>query len=290
MDPGPEAGYVRMLEPRSEAWRSAAWGMGIFDTARRPFAALVEGRMRTPQHLLLVTLRGGARRLEVTTECGHRYDGADRAGAVSFVPAHCGRHLRMHGVRSEWASIAFRPEAMDAILGADARGPLAIAAFTNVEDGFLAGLVGEFRRHLDEDGTLDPLYADSMGIAAARYLARRFGRPATPAPAAKLAPWQLRRIEALVEARLGEEIRIAELAAAIGLSAGHFHRAFRATTGKTPLAHVTEARIRRAIGIAATEPLSVAELALRVGFASPSHFARLFRRATGVAPSRLRRG
>lgn len=286
MDPGTEAGYVRMLEPRSEAWRSAAWGMGVFDTARRPFSALVEGRMRTPQHLLLVTLRGGARRLEVSTECGHRYDGADRAGAVSFVPAHCGRHLRMQDVRSEWASIAFRPEVMDAILAEDAR---EIAAFTNIEDGFLAGLVGEFRRHLDEDGALDPLYADSMGLAAARYLARRFGRPAAPAPAAKLAPWQLRRIAALVEARLASEIRIADLADAIGLSPGHFHRAFRATTGKTPLTYVTEARIRRAIGIAATEPLSVAELALRVGFASPSHFARLSRRMTGVAPSRLRR-
>lgn len=287
MDPEPEAGYVRMLEPRSEAWRSAAWGMGVFDTARRPFAALVEGRMRTPQHLLLVTLRGGARRLQVSTECGHRYDGADRAGAVSFVPAHCGRQLRMQGVRSEWASITFRPGALDAILAEDA---LEIAPFTNIEDPFLAGLVGELRRHLDEDGALDPLYAESMGLAAARYLARRFGRPASAAPAAKLAPWQLRRIAALVEARLADEIRIAELADAVGLSPGHFHRAFRATTGKTPLAHVTEARIRRAIGIAATEPLPVAALALRVGFASPSHFARLFRRVTGVAPSRIRRG
>jgi AraC family transcriptional regulator len=265
--------------------------MGVFDTARRPFTRLVEGRMRTPQHLLLVTLRGGADRLEVSTDCGHRYDGADRAGAVSFVPAHCQRQLRMHGVRSEWASIAFRPDLVDEILQEEARGGrLEIAPFTNAEDAFLAGLVGELGRHLDADGALDALYAETMGLAAVRYLARRFGRPAAPLPAAKLAPWQMRRIAALVEAKLGEEIRIADLAAAIGLSAGHFHRAFRATTGKTPLAHVTEARIRRAIGIAATEPLSVAELALRVGFASPSHFARLFRRATGVAPSRLRRG
>ncbi|HEX7125855.1 MAG TPA: AraC family transcriptional regulator [Thermodesulfobacteriota bacterium] len=48
----------------------------------------------------------------------------------------------------------------------------------------------------------------------------------------------------------------------------------------------TGSAVRRAIAILATERVTVAELALRVGFSSPSHFARTFRRVTGVTPSR----
>ena len=53
---------------------------------------------------------------------------------------------------------------------------------------------------------------------------------------AKLAPWQVRRVTEFVDADVGADLRIADLAALIGVSVGHFHRAFRATTGRTPLA------------------------------------------------------
>jgi AraC family transcriptional regulator len=285
--PAAEPAYVRRIEPRAQGWRTAAWHTGSFDTGRRRPTELVEGTIRLPEHLVLVTVSGGARRLEVAADCGHRYEGPDRAGAVSFVPSHCERRLRLVEVEAEWASIAISPALVDEVAGGDgAPRRIELATFTNVGDPFLARVVTALGQLFGADGSLDPLHGESATLALAHYLARRYGAPMRAAM--KLSPWQLRKVAEQVDAQLGDEIRIADLAAVAGLSVGYFHRAFRMTTGKTPLAFIQEARIRRAVAILAAEPTSVGSLALRVGFTSPSHFSRIFRRVTGRSPAALR--
>jgi AraC family transcriptional regulator len=123
-------------------------------------------------------------------------------------------------------------------------------------------------------------------------LARRYGKVSitTPQGDLRLPAWRIRRITDYVEAHLDESIQVADLARIVGLSTGHLHRALRATVGVTPLEFINQRRIERARQILATEGTTVTELSARVGFASPNHFARLFRRATGVSPSEYRRG
>ncbi|MGE0611664.1 MAG: hypothetical protein AB7O70_04895, partial [Hyphomicrobiales bacterium] len=159
---------IRKFEPLARGWRSFAWDHGVFDTAARPFTRQVEGVIRTPHHMVLVTLDGGADHQEVTAACGHRFRGSDSAGSVSFVPAGCERRLKMRGVRSRWASISLSP----ALFGATGA---AIGTFTNAQDPFRAGLVGEFDRLQRCDGELDPAWCESMSMAAAHYLLRRYG-------------------------------------------------------------------------------------------------------------------
>lgn len=283
--------YVRRVEPLAVGWRGAAWAGGRFDTAHRPYTPLVEGEIRTPAHLLLVTLRGGAERLEVDSDCGHRYRGKERPGAVSFVPAHCGRRLHMRGVRSQWASVSLRPELLD-MLSHDGSGrTLELGAFTNAEDPLLAGLVAEFERLHALDGALDPVWCDAISLALAHCLLRRHGRRQC-APSRhrhKLPGWQLRRLAEYVDAGIEGGIRILDMAEAAGMSAGHLHRAFRASTGLTPLEFVNARRVRRAMHILATETVPITEVAARVGFASQSHFARIFRRVAGMPPSAFRK-
>jgi len=286
--------YLRDVNPPPADHRSFAWGGGVFDTARRSYTKYVEGTIHAPRHLVMVTLRGGARRHEIRTDCGHRYDGPDRPGAVSFLPAGCERRLRLHDVAWEWASISLAPEILeqamdDAGLAPSSAGGL--RPFSNAQDPFLFGLLQEFERLHTTDGGLDAAYCETMTFALARYLVRRYGQPrrAEPVRAATLPPWRLRRISDYVDAHLDEEIRISTLAALVGVSEGHLHRAFRTTIGQTPLQFINQRRIERAIRILATEPTSVADLALRVGFTSPSHFARIFRSVTGTNPSQYRR-
>jgi hypothetical protein len=140
-----QADFERRVEPLAQGWRHVGWGTGMFDTGRRSFTPEVEGAIRTPQHLIMVTLRGDAQSVEVQSDCGHRYVGPDRAGAVSFVPAFCRRRLQMRGVASEWASVSLSP-ALFAAEGAG--GTLDDAAFTNADDAFIQGLVMEFARLL----------------------------------------------------------------------------------------------------------------------------------------------
>lgn len=280
---------TRRVEPVAADWRCFGWASGSFDRGRRPRTANVEGIIEIPHHLLLVTLSGTARRLEVRAECGHRYAGPDFAGAVSYVPAGCGRQLRMQDVEAEWASISLRPDLLDD--PATGR-PFEIPTFTNLQDPYIASAVGEMARLEAEGGRLDATYCDAMAIALGKYLVYRYGKPVPQAPRrhAALPHWRLRRITDFVEANLNAEIAIVDLAAVAGLSVGHFHRALRGTLGITPLEFVTQRRIERAQHLLATEGPPIAELSLRVGFASPSHFARLFRRLTGVNPSVYRDG
>ena len=290
----PQKTYGRRIEPLPTGWRSYAWDHGVFDTARRPYTEAAEGAICTSHHLLLVTLRGGARELEVSAACGHRFSGQDRSGAVSFVPADCERQTLLRGVESEWVSISLSP----ALFQEDALGrkgvSRGIATFTNREDPVLAGMATESARLYRADGVLEALYCDAMCRAMAHYLASRYGeaQPQDDVRDWKLTPWRLRKIADHVEDHLDGEIRIADLAGLLNLSVGHLHRAFRATLGKTPLEFITERRVQRAMQMLARDTASVADIALRVGFQSPSHFTRTFRRTVGVNPGdyRAKRG
>lgn len=275
------------LSPAASDYAEFAWGRGVFETARRPFTELVEGTIRAPHHTVMVTLHGGARRHRMQTECGYRYDGPDRSGSVSFLPAGCERRVRLEAVAWEWAAFGVAPELLD--LDCERSGGHRLHSFSSAEDAFLFGLLAELRR-LHADGGLDAGYCDAMSVTVSLYLRRRYlGGMPEDRRSPKLTAWRLRRVTDYVEAHIEGEIRIAALAALVGLSEGHFHRAFRQTTGETPLRFITRKRIERAVQILSDKAVPVTELAFQVGFASPSHFTKLFRQFTGLEPSRFRK-
>lgn len=102
----------------------------------------------------------------------------------------------------------------------------------------------------------------------------------------------MRRVEALIADRVdAEDMRaptIDDLAGAAGMSVSHFIRAFRRSTGATPHQHVLARRIERAMGLLARPECSVAEVADRTGYASPSHFVASFKQRLGVTPGTYR--
>jgi AraC-like DNA-binding protein len=77
--------------------------------------------------------------------------------------------------------------------------------------------------------------------------------------------------------------------AAAGVPMRRFFRAFRATTGLTPIAFIQSARVQRAIELFETEGAGVTEAAIRVGYSNLGYFTRIFARATGLTPSAYRR-
>lgn len=74
------------------------------------------------------------------------------------------------------------------------------------------------------------------------------------------------------------------LARAAGMSPATFYRHFRAKFGTTPAEFVNQARIQKARALLSAEGASVTEVAFEVGFQSVSHFARVFKQATGETP------
>jgi AraC family transcriptional regulator len=100
---------------------------------------------------------------------------------------------------------------------------------------------------------------------------------------------RLRLVLEYIEDMLGQPIKLRELAALAGISARHFERAFRQSTGSSPHAYVMEKRLYRARDLLINLPeLPIEQIALRLGFSSSSHFSSAFRRHTGLTPTNFR--
>ena len=104
-----------------------------------------------------------------------------------------------------------------------------------------------------------------------------------------LAPWQENRVLDHIDTNLGGSIVAEDLAVLVGLSAGHFTRAFKATTGETPHAYLMRQRIRRAQILMLETSETLAQIACACGLADQAHLARLFRTAVGLTPTAWRR-
>src|SRR5436190_1278980 len=79
-----------------------------------------------------------------------------------------------------------------------------------------------------------------------------------------------------------------DLAALMKLGSQRFTERFRLTTGIPPWKYVQARRVSRAKKLLANRRVSLAEIALAVGFCSQSHFTNVFRQATGLTPREYR--
>lgn len=114
--------------------------------------------------------------------------------------------------------------------------------------------------------------------------------PSAVAPArGGLAPWQVRILNAHIDANLDQDIPIEALAALARLSVSHFGRAFKQSFGRSPHAHLIAERIERAQALMLSTAEPLAQIAVAVGLADQSHLSRLFRKVTGESPFAWRR-
>ena len=93
----------------------------------------------------------------------------------------------------------------------------------------------------------------------------------------------------LVEARYHEPISLRDVAAAVGLTAGHLTTVIGRRTGRTVQQWITERRMREARRLLADTDLTVAEIAPRIGYREAGYFVRRFRATHGVTPGAWRR-
>ena len=98
---------------------------------------------------------------------------------------------------------------------------------------------------------------------------------------------RLQRVIDYIDANLGNDLTIEELAAAAMLSRFHFARMFKATTGQSPSHYIGQRRLEQA-KVALAQGRSITEIAFDCRFSSESNFVRSFRRATGVTPGQYR--
>jgi AraC family transcriptional regulator len=104
-----------------------------------------------------------------------------------------------------------------------------------------------------------------------------------------LASWQERTAKEILFARICNPPTVDELGQACGVSARHFIRAFRQSTGCTPHRWLMQERALSAKNLLEHSDRTLAEISAICGYANPSHLCRAFQRCFGQSPSTARR-
>ena len=91
-----------------------------------------------------------------------------------------------------------------------------------------------------------------------------------------------------LDAHLNEPVRLADVAAHVGLSHNQLIRRFRAARGTTPGAYLRDRRAERARYLLRETTLPIQSIAVEVGMPDLQHFNKWARRALGAAPTTVR--
>ena len=124
-----------------------------------------------------------------------------------------------------------------------------------------------------------------------RHLARNYALilEESRSDSPSLPGYKLRQIKDWMAEHVAEDLNLDRLAAQAGLSKFHFHRLFKSAMRVSPSRHHINLRMNVARQLLRETKKSVVDVALDLGYTNPSHFAKLFRRETGLSPSDYRR-
>jgi AraC-like DNA-binding protein len=144
---------------------------------------------------------------------------------------------------------------------------------------------------------ISPLMAHELTRMAATVMLETF--PNTAMTALYVAgpgwtpPAAVRRAAAFIEAHADQPVTLADIAAAAGVTGRALQAAFRRYYDNTPVGYLRHARLERAYTeLQDADPatgVTVAAVARRWGWTSPSQFTAAYRRRFGEAPSRTLR-
>lgn len=98
----------------------------------------------------------------------------------------------------------------------------------------------------------------------------------------------LQRAKDLADRRYAEPIRVADMAAAAGLSQAHFSREFRKAFGETPHGYLLTRRLERAASLLRSTDRTVTDICFMVGLSSVGSFTTCFGRLFGMTPTAYR--
>jgi AraC family transcriptional regulator len=153
--------------------------------------------------------------------------------------------------------------------------PFACPPMFDLRDDWMRTMIMRILMGSARPGPDDALKMDedlhALALRLERHASQWRGRIGTPSAMFRggLAPGAFRKIEAIISTAIDEATSpsLAQMADAVGLSVTHFARAFRRHTGST-----RATTLCAAVSLLRVAEVSVAEVADKVGFATPAHF------------------
>jgi len=170
-------------------------------------------------------------------------------------------------------------------------GQISIATQFGISDEHIHHIGMSLLHELKDANVVGRLYADSLAKVLAMQLVRRYSYlKDLQTSRGGMAPRKLRKAIEFINNNLDEEqeVALAAVADEVQMSYSHFARAFKQSMGVSPNVYLTEQRIERAKKLLSETDLRIADIALRIGFASQSHFTSTFRKLVWTTPKAFR--
>jgi AraC family transcriptional regulator len=224
---------------------------------------------------------------------GHTRRVVNMPGSMAFEPR--GFRFDVHCVRSQrapqWILDLDQAAFGQRVLETQPGGRLELTPQLNFADAQAGALYRLLRADVEAGCPNGPLFGELVGAALAVRLAHCCAETADLETRARggLPPARLRRVLEYIEANLDTNVRLNALAAEVGVSAFHFSRLFKQSTGCSPHQYLLGRRLERAKTLLCQPRTTLAEIGASTGFADQGHFTKVFRRFVGVTPSEYRK-
>ena len=147
----------------------------------------------------------------------------------------------------------------------------AFAAAGEEKDGYELEICGLLNR------AWQGVYAQALPVIGARQ------------PLPRMETARLKQMLGFIREHFAEDISPADIAAAAGVCERECFRCFKQELGTTPLATLTDFRLRRAAELLRETDRSVSDIAAACGFANSSYFGKVFRSRMNLSPLAYRR-
>jgi len=241
------------------------------------------------QDHVIVAMRGGPGETCVKVDGKERVYPVHR-GQISLIP--CGRDAFYRSSAMEVSNVVLSPARLLACAEQISDGrPTELLWRTNFDDPKLYALLDLLSVEAELGKAASRLFVEQLLDLTCTQLLRAHSVFSLPNATQYrgLVPWQVRRVTAYMRENLDQDIGLQDLADLLKLSRFYFCGAFRAATGYTPHEWLTTLRIHEARRLLANPETRISDIALAVGYKTPSAFTAAFRQRQGCTPREFRR-
>ncbi len=158
--------------------------------------------------------------------------------------------------------------------------------FCPIPEGFQEAHISLLERMIREiqlgrpgNGCLAALYFQEFIAHCARFLEEK----KHPSP---LGREEIRQMITMIHRDYQQNRTVEEYAKLCNMSTGWLITCFKKATGMTPQQYILFTRVQRARELLSQTGLTIGEISRQVGFENPFYFSRVFKKFTGVSPSR----
>lgn len=280
-----EPGQLRPLGGPGKLIHTASWMSGsvVFEHRHWSGENVDPGPSRRTHHRIVLTESGGTTHTLVRLEGKAVYDGQDRPGALTFIPAAVERECRYREANLIFSGIWIDPTIQERLSrGNNVR--LEDRSVINGYDDVVSTLLSSLRREVVTGQRPGAAYIEHLAMLMLLRLADSSQMVSANVRRGLLHQKALSSVQEYIDAHMGADISLADLAGLLALPIDTFARQFRATTGLSPYAYVIKRRVEQACLLLRETDLPISEIALVLGFSSQSHFTTAFRRAKSTTP------